>query len=151
MALTDIQKIRIELSDTDPVFQLLSDEEYQYFLEKNEGSIRKTCLDSAKTILFKLASLTFEKVEGLEYRGSDYFIQYKQALQMYLKNQEFGSVANAMAYASGISISDIHQNIDTLDNNYVKVEKSIPTDGNGRLLNNDSAFSDRISNSYFNI
>lgn len=138
--MTPIQMVRTELSDTDVVFPLLSDEEYEYFLEKNNNSIRKTTLDAAKTILFKLASMTNEEVDVLAYKGSDYFRQYKEALIMYVKNPEYGSISMANPYAGGISLSDIADNLSNSDNNYVKVEKSIPVEGAAINLNNTSPF-----------
>lgn len=140
MAFTNIQIVRLEIGDNDPAMPILADDEIQYFIDKNEGSIRKACLDAAKSILFRLASFTFERVDLLEYRGSDYFLQYKQALEMFIKNPEYGSVSKAMIYAGGISISDIQKNINDTDVNYVKVEKSIPVDQLGYNVNNDSPF-----------
>ena len=140
MALTTIQKVRLEIGDTEVVFPLLSDEEYEYFLEKNNDSIRKTCLDAAKTILFKLASMTNEEVDVLSYKGSDYFNQYKQALIMFIKNPEYGSISMASIYAGGISLTDIQDNRLDTDNNYVKVEKSIPVEYSAVNLNNTSPF-----------
>lgn len=140
MAFTDIQKVRLEIGDSDPVFQILSDEEVEYFLEKNNNSIRKSSLDAAKSILFRIASLTFERVDVIEYRGSDFFVQYKQALQMYIKNPEYGSVSYAMGYAGGISLSDIQSNILSIDNNTVKADKSVPVDYTAYNVNNTSPF-----------
>lgn len=148
MAFTDIQKIRLEIGDNDPAMPILADDEVQYFIDKNEGSLRKAALDCAKSILFRLASFGFERVDILEYRGSDYFVQYKQALEMFIKNPEYGSVSNAMGYAGGISVSDIQKNINTIDNNYVKVEKSIPVDQLGFNVNNDSAFTERTQDPF---
>ena len=140
MAFTDIQKVRIEIADNDPAMPILTDEEIEYFIEKNEGSLRKAILECARCVLFRISSQTFERVDVLEVRGSDYFNQYKQALEMLIKNPEYGSVSFAQAYAGGISISDIQSNISNLDNNTVKVEKSIPVDNSGYNLNNDSPF-----------
>lgn len=140
MAFTDIEIVRLEIGDNDSAMPILSDEEIQYFIDKNEGSIRKACLDSAKSILFRLASFGFERVDILEYRGSDYFNQYKQALEMFIKNPEYGSVTKAMIYAGGVSISDIQKNINDIDANIVRVEKSIPVDNIGYNVNNDSPF-----------
>lgn len=141
MAFTTIQQVRLEIGDNDPVMPVLNDEEIQYFLDKNEGSVRKASLDAAKTILFKIASFANEVVDVLEYRGSDYFRQYKEALVMYIKNPEFGAVSRAMGYFGGVSISDIQKNISTVDNNIVHVEKSIPVGFDAINLNNTSPFS----------
>jgi hypothetical protein len=140
--MTPIEAVRLEIYDKDEVFPLLSDEEIQYFLDKNEGSIRKASLDAAKSILFRLASYTYERVDILEHKGSDYFLQYQKALEMYIKNPEYGSISKASIYAGGISVSDIQANIQSSDVNYVKVEKSIPVEGQGINVNNDSAFSE---------
>lgn len=140
MAFTDIEKVRIEIADNDPVFFILSDEEIQYFIDKNEGSLRKAIIECARCVLFRLSSGTFEKVDILEYRGSDYFNQYKQALEMLIKDPEFGSIGRAMIYAGGVSISDIQNNLNDLDANTVKVQKSIPVEGLGFVVNNDSPF-----------
>lgn len=142
MTMTPIEMVRTEIYDKDEVFPLLTDEEIQYFLDKNENSVRKASLDAAKTILFKLASYTYERVDILEHKGSDYFVQYKQALQMFIKNPEYGSASFAGLYAGGISLQDIQDNMSNIDNNYVKVEKSIPVDGQGYSINNTSPFSE---------
>lgn len=140
MAFTDIEIVRLEIADNDPAMPILTDEEIQYFIDKNEGTLRKAILECARCILFRLSSSTFEKVDVLEVRGGDYFNQYKQALEMLIKDPEFGSVGKAMIYAGGISISDIQKNIDSPDVNYVKVEKSIPVENIAYNVNNDSPF-----------
>lgn len=152
MAFTDIEKVKIEVGVdlTDPL-PIIADDEIQYFLEKNSNSVRKASLDVAKTILFKLSSIVSERADVLEYRGSDYFKQYKEALMMYISNPEFASVSRAMGYVSGISISDINSNYDNPDNNYVKVEKSIPIDYTAINLNNDSPFAMIQSNDPFKV
>lgn len=142
MAYTDIEKVKIEVGIdlTDPL-PLMTDDEIQYFLDKNGQSIRKTSLDVAKSLLFRLASLVSERADILEYKGSDYFRQYKEALMMYIKNPEFASLATAMGYIGGVSIQDIESNIDNVDNNYVNVKRAVPVDYTAYNINNDSVFS----------
>lgn len=140
MAFTPIQQIRIEIGDLEPVMPLMTDEEYQYFLDKNNGSIRKASMDAARAILFRLASFTNEEVDVLVYRGSDYFRQYKEALMLYIKNPEYGAVARAMGYVGGVSVTDITNNNLNPDNNYVRVQKAIPVEYNALNINNDSPF-----------
>ena len=55
MALTDVQKIRLECGLVNEAESLLSDDEIQYFLTKNNNSIKKASLDAAKTVLFILS------------------------------------------------------------------------------------------------
>lgn len=140
MAFTDIEIVRLEIADTDPAMPILSDEEIQYFIDKNEGSLRKAIVECARCILFRISSSIFEKVDVLEVRGSDYFNQYKQALEMLIKDPEYGSVGKAMVYAGGVYLSDIQNNLENTDLNTVHVEKSIPTEGAGFIVNNESPF-----------
>lgn len=136
--LTNLTKVRIEIGDTEnPPFQILSDEEILYFLEKNADSVKRASLDCAKTILFKLARLVDERADVLEMFGSQYFRAYKEALMVYLKDQNF-SVANAcMPYAGGISKTDVQNNIDTSDNIVVSTMKGIPQEGDAYNMNTD--------------
>lgn len=112
---TDIDKIRIELSDTDVNFPLLSDSEYQYFLDKNSGSIGRASVDAAKTILFKLAQQTDEVVGIFSIKGKAAAESYRQALELYLKNASLNPLFSTTgAYAGGISLEDI-SSYQTLD------------------------------------
>lgn len=141
MAFTTLQQVKLEIGiELNDPLPIMSDEELQYFLDKNGGSIRKSSLDAARAILFRLASFTNEEVDVLVYRGSDYFKQYAEALRMYIKNPEFGAVAQAMGYVGGVSLIDIEQNISNPDNNYVRVQKAIPVGFEAININNDSPF-----------
>ena len=61
MALTNIEKLKLELGLVNEASNILSDEEIAYFLEKNNNSIRKAALDAAKTVLFVLSQLVHER------------------------------------------------------------------------------------------
>lgn len=135
-----IDAVRLTVQDTDPVFFFLADNEYQYFLDKNNQNISRTSKEVARVILFKLASYVRERADVLEVYGSDYFKQYKVALDMFLKEAQFGDVASAMPYAGGISRSDIESNISDLDNYTVPVEKGVPVEYTARNVNADSPF-----------
>lgn len=120
-----IQQVRYELMDTDPAFPLLSDDEYTYFIDKNNENIRRAMLDAAKSILFKLSMRPDETVDIFSVKGSKAAEQYRLALQMYIKNPEFNpALTLASVYAGGISKSDMQANILNSDNNAVV----IPTD-----------------------
>jgi hypothetical protein len=107
----DILKVRYELADTDPVFQFLSDSEIVYFLDKNEQSVRRSMLDCAKTILFKLSMRGDETVDIFSFKGSKAAEAYKNALHLFIKNPAFNpALTLAAAYAGGISRSDIEAN-----------------------------------------
>jgi len=118
MALTDIQKIRLEVGDIDPSLPILADEEYEYFFEKNNFSVRRAAVDAAKTILFKLSMRVTERVDIFEIRGQQAATNYIQALKLYLRNPDLNAVLqNAGIYAGGISVSDMENNNNNPDNN----------------------------------
>lgn len=103
-----IQSVRTELSDSDVNFPLLSDDEIQYFLDKNSSSIVKASIDCAKTILFKLAQQSDEVVNIFSIKGSKAAAEYREALKLYLKDATLNPVySQTGAYASGISLEDM--------------------------------------------
>lgn len=117
-----IMQVRYELSDTDISLPILSDGEYNYFIDKHNGSTRRAMLDAAKTILFKLSMRGDETVDIFSLKGSKAAEQYRLALQMYIKNPEFNpALTLASAFAGGISKSDMEANILVEDNNVVTV------------------------------
>lgn len=121
MPLTLIQQVRVEVADIDQEFPLLDDFTYQYFLDKNNDSVRRAALDAAKTILFQLSLRSDETVDIFSIKGAKSAEQYRLALAMFLKNPAMnGVLTSANPYASGISFADMQNNIDNLDNNYVK-------------------------------
>lgn len=118
MAFTDIQKVRIEVADTDINFPILSDDEYEYLLEKNNDSIRFAGIDAARIILMKLSiTATDQTVDIFSIKGAKAAEQYREALKLYLKSPELNPLANtAMPYAGGISRSDMVLNNSNSDN-----------------------------------
>jgi hypothetical protein len=115
-----VKAIRIELGDTSPEFPIMSDDEYRYFLDKNDWSIRRTALDAAKSMMLKLSMRTDETVDIFSIKGSGAAKQFMQALQMYISNPDLNPIyQNAMPYAGGISKSDMNANDSNLDNNII--------------------------------
>lgn len=118
MAFTDIEKVRIEVADTDINFPILSDDEYEYLLEKNNNSIRSSGIDAARIILMKLSiTASDQTVDIFSIRGSRAAEQYREALKLYLKSPDLNPLMNtAMPYAGGISLSDMEANNSNTDN-----------------------------------
>lgn len=120
MALTEIQKIRIEVGDFDETLPILSDEEYQYFLDKNKGNIAYASMDASRTILFKLSQRTDETVDILSIKGSRAAEQYRLALQLFIKNPTLNPIiSNAKAWFGGVSLNEMDENNRNPDNNIV--------------------------------
>lgn len=83
-----VKAIRIELGDTSPEFPIMSDDEYKYFLQKNDYSIRRASLDAAKSMLMKLSLRPDESVDIFSIKGTGTAKQFMQALQMYISNPD---------------------------------------------------------------
>lgn len=130
MALSLIQQIKLELGLVGDASDILSDEEIQYFLDKNKNSIKKASLDSAKTVLFILSQQVHERSgTELELYGNQWFENYMKTLQLYINDPNFSiTIDSAKAYAGGISVSDIRANIDNCDNFTVDSDIGIPKD-----------------------
>lgn len=150
MALTDIQKVKLEIGLVAQAADLLSDTELQYFLDKNNGSVKKASLDAAKTVLFTLTPFTHEKNEILEVWGHTWFENYMAALKLYLSNPNYSlAIDSAKAYAGGISVTDIRNNIDNSDNYVLDVDVGIPKDGGAINSTNTNKDVFNPNNAYF--
>lgn len=118
--LNPIKEVRVQVGDLDVTFPILDDSTYEYFIEKNEGSVRRAALDAARTILFQLSSRGDETVDIFSIKGGKAAEQYRLALQLFLKDPSLNPVlTSANAYAGGISLQDMQNNIDNTDNNAV--------------------------------
>ena len=128
MALTDIQKVRLEIADNDPALPVLSDEEVGYYLEKHSNSISKAAIDCAKTIMFKLSMNAGEqRVDIFSISGKAASDAYIAALKLYISNPNINGIFNNLnVYISGTSVSDMQDNIDNTDNNIVLIPNSEP-------------------------
>jgi len=119
MAWTNIEKVRIEIGDTDPSFPLLADDTYEYYLEKHSDNITKAAQDAAKSILFQLSAQNSETVDLFSVRNTSPEA-YKQALMLYIKNPSLNPLySNLTIWAGGISKAEIQENKDNTDNNTV--------------------------------
>ena len=137
MALDAVSAIKLEIGLVGSAEGILSDAELQYFLDKNNQSVKKAALDAAKTVLFILSQLTHTKASELESWDHDWFNNYYKTLQMYLNDPNFSFAINsAMPYAGGISVADIRANVENYDNLVVDVDAGIPTDGDASCTNN---------------
>ena len=128
--LSPIEVVRLEIGLVGEAVDLLTDEEIQYFLEKNNDNVRKASVDAAKTVIFILSQRVHERASELEIWGHDWFNNYYKSLQLYLNDPSYSIAINsATPYAGGIGKKDIRENIDKFDNQVVNVDVGIPTDG----------------------
>ena len=119
---TPIEAVRIEVQDNaGPGLYLLQDDEISYFLQKNNGSIARASLDAAKSILFRLAQQGDEKIDVISLNGAKMASEYRQALQLYLRDPNLNPIMNSLkGYFGNTSKEDIFNNNSDLDNNIVK-------------------------------
>ena len=120
MALTDIQKLRVEVGDTDVSFPFLDDTSYEYFLEKHSNNLNRAGLDAARAILFQLSTRNSETVDVFSVKNTS-AESYRQALLLYIKDPNLNPLyKNLKGYVGGVSISDMKANAANPDNNIVK-------------------------------
>jgi len=121
MAVTaeQIQQVRWEVQDVDAGLPILPDETYVYLIEKNNGSIRRSSLDAARMILFKLSiDSSDQTVDIFSIKGSKAAQQYMQALKLFLKDSNLNpALTMAEGYAGGVSKEDMISNLANPDNN----------------------------------
>ena len=117
-----ILSVRREVGDTDTVFPILTDVDYEYFLTKNNESVRNASMDAARAILLQLAIRSTDRtVDALSIKNSKAAEAYRQALILYLRSPDLNGLYKTVnPYGSGISKSDMQTNDSNPDNNYVK-------------------------------
>lgn len=120
MALTALQQIRYELGDVDPAFPLMTDTEYEYFLEKNDQNVRRATIDSARVILMKLSLRTDQTIDIFSIKGSKAAEQYRMALELFLRSPDLNPVLNNVkGWVGGVSKSEMQANDENPDNNVI--------------------------------
>ncbi len=122
MALTAIQQVRLLIQDNSPGLYIISDDEINFFLERNSNNINRTAVEAAKVVLLNLSMRSDTSTDILSIKGSKAAEAYRLALELFIKSPDLNPVLqNTSGYAGGISIADMQANIDNLDNNIVVV------------------------------
>lgn len=100
-----IDRLRLNVGDIHSV-EILDDETYTYYYNKNEQNERRATRDLFTVLLFALSRYTHEKAGQIEVWGSDYFRNYLDAVKLAITNPSIDSIT-AMPFAGGISRSDM--------------------------------------------
>lgn len=120
MSLSDIQKVRIEVGDTEVGFPFLDDESYQYFLDKNNNSIPRASVDAAKAILFQLSTRSSETIDIFTFKNNS-AEAYRQALLLFIRDPNLNPLySNLKGWFGGVSRSEMEENDANPDNNAVR-------------------------------
>ena len=139
MSLTPVESVRLMVGDFDTEFQVLADSDYEHFLDKYDGSERRAALDAARAIMFYLARWPTRERTGSIEVWNEWANAYQRALESFISNPEF-NVPSALAYAGGISKSDMKANDANNDNVQASIYKGI---GSGtRPYNQDNSTAD---------
>lgn len=131
MSLTPIQQIRLTVQDNTPGLYIISDDEIDWLLEKNNNNVAKASIDAARIILLNLSQRNDETVDIMSIKSSKAAENYRLALESFLKDPNSNPLyQNLKGYVGGVSISDMDANNVNLDNNIVQS----PSDS-GELVN----------------
>ena len=131
MSLTPIQQIRLTVQDNTPGLYIISDDEIDWLLEKNNNNVTKASIDAARIILLNLSQRNDETVDIMSIKSSKAAENYRLALESFLKDPNSNPLyQNLKGYVGGVSISDMDANNVNLDNNIVQS----PSDS-GELVN----------------
>ncbi|CEF89168.1 hypothetical protein [Pseudomonas phage vB_PaeM_PAO1_Ab17] len=110
-----VDQLRLMVGDIWDDIEILTDEDYQYFIDMYNGNIRRAFLDVVRSILFKLARYVRERTGDIEVYGSDWWKAYRQTLQDILKDPNLTTVI-ALPYVGGVSAKDMAMNNANPDN-----------------------------------
>jgi hypothetical protein len=110
MALTEVEKVRLTVGDTETSFfyPILSDEEYEYFLEISNDDVMSAAIKAAHAIMFQLSTIPSREKTGEIEVWNDNVKNYLANLKLFLSNP---AIYNVLAkgitpYAAGISKID---------------------------------------------
>jgi hypothetical protein len=110
-----VDRIRLNVGDVWPDFEMLTDADYQYFLTAAGNNVNRATMDAMRAIMFKLTRMTRERTGDIEVYGQDWFNNYYKALEAIVKDPNL-TISIAMPYAGGISVSDMCKNDMNPDN-----------------------------------
>lgn len=104
---TSVGQLRLETGDVADV-PVMSDAEYTYILSQHNNIVKDSVLDALYAILARLAYNTDQRLDRIQFWGSQSYEQYKQFVEGKIKQiQGIGFVANNFnVYAGGLSKQD---------------------------------------------
>lgn len=120
-----IDRIRLMVGDTDPYEEGITDEVYQFIIDKHIAILgdttdayeKQSALEALKYLVTKYASYVTEKAGGLYVKDSEKYDHYKELLDDWTTNPSLGFIRVGSGFAGGISKSDMQANLDNPDAN----------------------------------
>lgn len=114
-ATNPIDRLRLIVGDTMVEIEYLSDETYQYLLDKYNGNETPAALEAARYILGSLAKYSRQRTGDIEVYGAEMFKNYRDFLIELIRNPQM-LLDRAQVYAGGISKSDMKSHDSNPDN-----------------------------------
>ena len=129
MALSPVQQIRLMIQDNTPGLYIISDEELEFLLERNNDNVNRASVEAARIVLFNLSMRNDESVDVFSIRSSQSAKAYMEALKLYIRDPNLNQIGNNIqGYASGISLEDMQANDANADNNIFVPPSNSPYD-----------------------
>lgn len=130
--LTAVDQVKILVGLKYLEVPLIEDVDIEYFLELSNNNVVNAAKRTANAVLFTLSQYLHEK-SGLELEiwGHTWFENYKQALEMFLKDQNYNVALNLSkngVYASGVNVDDILTNMNDENIYTPNTNRGVPTD-----------------------
>ena len=102
-----VGQLRLETGDVSDI-PVLSDAEYTYILSQHNDVVKDSVIDALYAVLARLSYNTDQRLDRIQFWGSQSFEQYKTFVQDKIKNLTgVGILANKISvYAGGISKTD---------------------------------------------
>lgn len=105
---SDLDRIRVYITDTDNNDLLISQSELEFFYQETNQNVNQTAIKCLKLMLMKIAKMGDEKVGGVEIKNGERIANLKSILH----DVETGLITlSELPYAGGISRSDIKQRL----------------------------------------
>lgn len=125
MPLNATQAVRLLIQDNTPGLYIVSDDEIDFFLERNSGSVNRAAIEAAKVVLLNLSMRGDQQVDIFSIKGRGAAEQYRLALQLFIRDPNLNPVLqNCQGWVGGISKTEMDLNDANIDNNVVPVART---------------------------
>jgi len=121
----DVDLVRMKVGDVDLEFEYLTDDWYNYFINRNDGNLNRSSLDAARAILASFTGSVREKTDQVEIYGNELFENYLNFLNNFVTNPSLSPLGPPVPYFGGLSISDMQNKRDNSDLNGSRVQLGI--------------------------
>lgn len=116
-----VDRIRLAVGDIDEFEEGLSDEIYQYIVDKNtENSVVNegaASLEALRGLVAKYANYVTEKAGGLFVKESERYDHYRDLLELWTKNPTAGFMTIGAGFAGGIYKDSMDANLNNTNAN----------------------------------